>query len=339
MSKVVVVGAAGYTGRLTARELSRLGVSVLLAGRNADTLADVGRATGYEHVVVADGADIRALLSAGDVVVSLAGPFVDHGYGPLRAALDAGAHYLDSSGEHAFIHDVFTGYDIAARKSGILAVPAMAADWVPGNLAGSMALSAAGDRACALDIRYIVTGSTFVISRGSAATGVRIAKSRVPPFVWREGRLVAKEHESISFAYNGGLRTGRSVAGTEHFGLPPLSPSLRDIRVYVSFPPAAPPPEVKSDGPTEEQRAGSHQHIIARVLDRGGEEVASASLKGPNSYDYSASMLALGAQCLLTGDHHTFGVLGPIQAFGFDNLMASSEAAGMFGVPTERSLT
>jgi short subunit dehydrogenase-like uncharacterized protein len=337
MGKAVVVGAAGFTGRLTTQELSRLGVPALLVGRSGATVAALAQATGYEHVVVADGAEIRPLLAPGDVVVSMAGPFVDHGYGPLGAALDAGAHYLDSSGEHAFIQRVFAGYDAAARNANALVVPAMAADWVPGNLAGAIALAAAGDEASAIDIRYIVTGTSFVISRGSAQTGARIVQRQVPPFVWRDGRLVAGSHESIRFDYAGESWSGRSVAGTEHFGLPSLCGSLRDIYTYISFPPTALPSGVEVDGPSPEQRAGNRQRIVATVSDRNGDQVVEVTLDGPNSYDYSGRVLAEGAQRLLAGDCHARGVRAPVQAFGFDTLMASSEAAGMFRVPIERS--
>lgn len=111
--RIVLFGATGYTGQLTARALVAAGATPLLAGRSADRLqrlaAELG---GLEHAVadVARPATLRGLLARGDVLVSTVGPFVRWGEPALRAAVDAGAHYLDSTGEPPFIQSVFERY-------------------------------------------------------------------------------------------------------------------------------------------------------------------------------------------------------------------------------------
>src|SRR5690349_19350897 len=118
--RIVLFGATGYTGDLTARALVARGVRPVLAARNearvralADHLGGPGSAVAH----VGRPASVRALVERGDVLVTTVGPFVRWGEPALRAALDAGAHYLDSTGEGAFIRDVFERRHAEARAA------------------------------------------------------------------------------------------------------------------------------------------------------------------------------------------------------------------------------
>ena len=53
---------------------------------------------------------VRALLQAGDVMLSTVGPFTHWGDPAAEAAIDARAAYIDSCGEPPFIHKVFTEF-------------------------------------------------------------------------------------------------------------------------------------------------------------------------------------------------------------------------------------
>ncbi|MCU0266992.1 MAG: saccharopine dehydrogenase NADP-binding domain-containing protein, partial [Actinomycetia bacterium] len=135
---VVLFGATGFTGRLTAAALVRRGVPVVLAGRSAARLAEVADEVGATHTAVADADDRRALadlLHEGDVLVSTVGPFLRHGRVPVTTALDTGATYLDSTGEPPFVRWVFEQLGPRAAKAGVALVPAFGYDYVPGNLA------------------------------------------------------------------------------------------------------------------------------------------------------------------------------------------------------------
>src|SRR6266536_3603268 len=110
MPKIVLFGATGYTGRLVAGALVDAGTSPLLAGRDRDRLDALSARLGGLETTIADAArpeSLRALLDQGDVLVSTVGPFAVRGEAVLRAAVEAGATYLDSSGEPSFIRRVF----------------------------------------------------------------------------------------------------------------------------------------------------------------------------------------------------------------------------------------
>ena len=92
--RIVLYGATGYTGALTARAMIAGGVRPVLAGRDQGRLnalaarfAQAGDGTKLETAVAGTQGPgpLRQLLDAGDVLVSTAGPFLKIG----RAAVAA----------------------------------------------------------------------------------------------------------------------------------------------------------------------------------------------------------------------------------------------------------
>ena len=109
--RIVLYGATGYTGELTARALVARGARPVLAGRTASKLerlaAELGGDLETATADVADPASVRGLVEEGDVLITTVGPFARFGEPAVEAAIDAGATYLDSTGEPAFIRRVF----------------------------------------------------------------------------------------------------------------------------------------------------------------------------------------------------------------------------------------
>src|SRR3954447_8732924 len=106
--RIVVFGATGYTGRLVAERLVAAGVRPVLAVRNPDRVAPA--LAGLETVradAMRQNTVFALVDSPDDVLVSTVGPFVKWGPPALRAAVAAGCTYVDSTGEPAFIREVF----------------------------------------------------------------------------------------------------------------------------------------------------------------------------------------------------------------------------------------
>jgi short subunit dehydrogenase-like uncharacterized protein len=154
--KIVLYGATGFMGSLTARAMVATGARPVLAGRDrgrldelAARLAQGGDATRLETAVAeAAPGPLRDLIEPGDVLVSTAGPFLKVGRPAVAAAADAGAVYLDSSGEPPFIRQVFEEFGPRAERTGAVLLTAFGYDYVPGNLAGG---SGAGSRRTSRD--------------------------------------------------------------------------------------------------------------------------------------------------------------------------------------------
>jgi short subunit dehydrogenase-like uncharacterized protein len=111
-----------------ARELVDRGLSVRLAGRRQEPLAEMaGELSASGAVVdgvvvdVTDAASVRAAASDARVVVTTVGPFVRYGAPVLDACLDAGVNYVDIANEFGAVRDVL-GRNAQVDAAGITAV-------------------------------------------------------------------------------------------------------------------------------------------------------------------------------------------------------------------------
>jgi short subunit dehydrogenase-like uncharacterized protein len=172
---VVLYGASGYTGRLVAGELGRRGVKHVLSGRDLAKLERVASEGGapVRAVALDDEPGLRALLADASVVINCAGPFTLAGDALVRAAIDTGTHYVDSTGEQSFIQMVFERHGADAERAGVALVPAIGFDYLPGDCIARLA--AEGHEPLEeLVIAYHVDG--FRLSRGTLRSAMEAMK-------------------------------------------------------------------------------------------------------------------------------------------------------------------
>jgi short subunit dehydrogenase-like uncharacterized protein len=359
--RIVLFGATGYTGRLAAEAMVERGLSPLLAARNAERLDSLARELGGElETAVADVSDpsgIAALLGEGDVLVSTVGPFLRFGQAAVTAAIQAGAHYIDSTGEPPFIREVFERHDAAARENGSGLVTAFGYDFVPGNLAGALALREAGEQAVRVDTGYYNTGRAEP-SGGTQASLVGVMLE--PAFAWRGGRIQSERSAKRyrTFQVNGRERPAVSVGASEHFGLPRMAPQLREVNVYLGwFGPGSRPMQGLSaagsvavkvpgvaklwealgsrlakgstGGPDAQARARGGSHVVGAAYDAAGRQLSEVHLTGVDAYTFTGKMLAWGAERAAAGGLLGVGSLGPVDGFGLDELRGGGEEAGL----------
>src|SRR3989442_172953 len=160
--RIVLLGATGFTGNRVLRKLLAAGEKPTLVGRNSARMVAAAGRLGAElpvvEVDVTSVGDLKRVFTSNDVVLSTVGPFMKLGLTTVTAAAHAGAHYLDSTGEATFVRRVF-GLDSVAVASGATLIPAFGYDYVPGNLAGALAVEKAGERATPVEIGYFLTPS------------------------------------------------------------------------------------------------------------------------------------------------------------------------------------
>jgi short subunit dehydrogenase-like uncharacterized protein len=361
VARIVLFGATGYTGRLTADALVARGERPVLAGRNAERLeqmaSELGGGLDTAVADVADPPSVCALLEPGDVMLATVGPFARFCDAAAEAAIDAGAHYVDSTGEPAFIRRVFEHFGPRAERAGIGMLTAFGWDWVPGNLAGALALREAGERATRVDVGYYSVGNFFAGMSGGTRASMAGAVIE-PAFAWRDGIRTERPAMRVrSFEVDGKRRQGISVGSSEHFALPRLHPLLREVNVYLGwFGPASRAmqglaafnaavvrvPGVKpalerltcriegsTGGPDADKRAQSGSAHVAIAYDAEGTELATVHLRGGNGYEFTGGMLAWGAATAAAGGIEGAGALGPAEAFGLDRLTAGCAEAGI----------
>jgi len=354
--RIVLFGATGYTGELAARALVARGAAPLLAGRSRSRVEALAAELGGLETAVADITQpqtVRALVEAGDVLVSTVGPFVRWGEPAVRAAIDARAHYIDSTGEPPFIRAIFERHGAAAETAGVGLLTGFGYDYVPGNLAGALALREAGERAVSVDVGYFVAGAAQP-SGGTRASAVGMLAE--PAYAFAGGRLVGARTARSVRSFDG--RAAVSIGATEQFALPRVHPGLRDVRVWLGwFGSASRPlqaisaataiatklPGVRgaieatagrfvrgsTGGPDAAMRAKARSHIVAVASDAGGAPLASVRMEGDNPYDFTGAMLAWGAMTAAAGAIHGRGALGPVDAFGLDALEQGVAGAGI----------
>ncbi|WP_029553752.1 saccharopine dehydrogenase family protein [Streptomyces somaliensis] len=144
---VVLFGATGFVGELTARYLAAhapAGCRWALAGRDRGRLERLRDSLAAGHpecaglpLLVADAGDadaLRDLAESARVVATTVGPYVRYG-GPLVAACArAGTDYVDLTGEPEFVDLVYLRHDARARETGARLVHACGFDSVPHDL-------------------------------------------------------------------------------------------------------------------------------------------------------------------------------------------------------------
>jgi short subunit dehydrogenase-like uncharacterized protein len=361
--RVVLFGATGYTGDLTARAMAKRGMKPLLAARRREAVEALAEELGGLESAVADVSDpssIRALIQRGDTLVTTVGPFARWGDAALDAAIDAGAHYIDSTGEPPFVRRVFEEAGPRAKASGTVAMTAMGYDWVPGNLTGALALAEA-ENAAGVRIGYFATGRGL----GGMSGGTRASLMGAlvePSFQFRDGSLVTERgaKELHSFGVGGRQRQGISVGTSEAFSLPRVYRGLKDVEVYLGWfgrqsramqgfslvgsgltkipgvrqaTNAAVGRFVKTStgGPDAEARKSGGSLFAAEALDASGDVIATVGTGGISGYEFTGLFLAWAAEATSKGEaaQAGAGARGPVEAFGLDRLESGCAESGI----------
>jgi putative NAD(P)-binding protein len=359
-ASIVVFGATGFTGRLVAEALVARGERPVLAGRSAARLQELAGRLGGLDVREADverPGTVFDLLGEGDVIVSTVGPFSRYGTPAVRSAIAAGGTYLDSTGEPAFIRRVFDEFGPPARRAGAALLTAMGYDWVPGTLAGALALEEAGEEAVRVEVGYYVLGGRpGMFSAGTRRSVVGVTLD--PAFAFRGGALrTARSAGSVrSFEVRGKERPAVAVGGVEHFALPQAYPRLRDVGVFLGwFGPLARPmqalalgtdlvtrvPGVRTalreagewlvgmTGGAEAPDTGALSWIVGEAQDAAGRPLATVALTGAEPYAFTGELLAWAARRAAHHGLEDTGALGSLAAFGLPALEEGCREAGL----------
>lgn len=339
--RVVVAGATGFTGGLVARRLSEAGLPAVLTGRRRERLerlADRFPGAEVRRADVTEPGRLRELLRTGDVVVNCAGPFTDIGEHVVRAAVEAGADYLDTTGEQAFMRRTLEAWDGPAREAGVAVVNAMAFEYALGDCALSLAAGRLGREPAAADVVYSWRGAADATSAGTRRSVLRAVAE---PGVVREGGAWRREPtgrrrrevrppggprlaavslpagEVLTAPRHLGVERARGwmiVGGTLSRLLPPLA-SLLPPLVRAALPVldrlAARGPEA----PDGEARRASRFQVLARVEDAGGGS-ETVAVEGRDPYGVTAEIVLLGTRAArgraaADGEGPPAGVLPP----------------------------
>ena len=169
---VVLYGATGFVGKLTARYLAEHapeGARIALAGRTEPKLAqlrgELGPRAADWPLLVADSEDAAALAAMAQrarAVATTVGPYQKYGFPLVQACAEAGTHYADLAGEILFMREAIDRFDATARESGARIVHSCGFDSIPSDL-GVLELHRVAQREGAGELE----DTTFVLERVS----------------------------------------------------------------------------------------------------------------------------------------------------------------------------
>ena len=233
---IVLYGATGFVGKLTAEYLARAGdgARIALAGRSPDRLRAVRDTLGASErdwpILGADAASpssLEEMAARTRVVVTTVGPYSRYGLPLVAACAAAGTDYADLTGEPPFMRESIDLYHKQAADTGARIVHACGFDSIPSDLTVyALYLAARADGAGELcDTHFVVRSLRGGFSGGTYASllevlhtassnpdarrqladpytlstdrGAEPELGRQPDLPWRRGRDIAPELSGV----------------------------------------------------------------------------------------------------------------------------------------------
>ncbi|KUJ19561.1 uncharacterized protein LY89DRAFT_780481 [Mollisia scopiformis] len=143
---IVVFGATGYTGKLTAEQIAlKLPTDLkwAIAGRSASKLEALAkecktlnsdRIQPEIEICNLNDTELSALAKKTTVLIAAVGPYALYGEYAFKACAENGTHYLDVTGEVPYVAEMIKKYEKAAKASGAIMIPQIGLDSAPADL-------------------------------------------------------------------------------------------------------------------------------------------------------------------------------------------------------------
>jgi short subunit dehydrogenase-like uncharacterized protein len=299
MPTLMIYGATGYTGRLTAEHAAAAEFDLVLAGRDNTRLAELAQELGVDHRTfdLDDDAAVIAALADITVVLNCAGPFMRSAKPLMEAAIRSQTHYLDVAAELDSYH-LAESLDCEARAAGVMLLPGSGGSVAMlGCLAGHAAQRVTEPRSVRIALH--VAGS---MSRGSA---ISASQNLTTDCLQRlDGQLVSRNPDDRR-DFDFGCGPIPCSAAT----LPDLvtiwrATGIRHIETFVHVSGDAFPGGDLTDlpdGPSAEQRRANRYHAAVEVTGEDGTVVRSV-LDTVNGYTFTPLAAAEAARRVLSGE-------------------------------------
>ena len=223
---VVVFGATGFTGELTAAYLAEhapAGLRWALAGRNQSKLEAVrSRLSKIDpaladlpllHADTTDDASLKEVAASTRVVITTVGPYLLYGAPLVAACAEAGTDYVDLTGEPEFVDQMYLEHHETAVASGARIVHACGFDSIPHDLGAWFTVQELGSSE-PITLRGVVrsnatfSGGTFhsaltAMSRAKQMRAAMVARRKKEPRPeGRKSRAVSgKPHRDPDLGY------------------------------------------------------------------------------------------------------------------------------------------
>ncbi|MBF5001907.1 saccharopine dehydrogenase NADP-binding domain-containing protein [Nocardia sp. BSTN01] len=330
---ITVYGANGYQAKLVLAELSRLDVEVRLVGRNAERLENTATELGISHVdrrvaALDDHATLVSALTGSEAVINCAGPFTTSGAAVVRAAIDAGVGYVDTSGEQLYVKSIFDTFADDAKRAGVTVVPSTNDGCVPLDLLARLIAEQTGPLA-EITVSHIINGGAGP-SRGSLRSALATIDALAGGGLtyedgsWRTG--IPARHSTITLPAGQSIKMAKIplnevVTIPRHVQVDHVESLVEaELQARLSMPITAELIESLPLGPAEQDRSGQEFTYLLDALDSEGRHTRGI-IRGADTYGTTAVIAVEAARRIATGGTEP-GVLTPAQAFDAADFLA-----------------
>ena len=216
---LVLFGATGFTGRLTAEYVARHAPDGLrwgLAGRTQAKLEGVREhLTGIDpdlvdlpllRADVEDEVSLKDVATRSRVVITTVGPYLSYGEPLVAACAVAGTDYVDLTGEPEFVDRMYVAHHATAQQTGARLVHACGFDSIPHDLGAYFTVQQLPD-----DVPITLRG--VVRSRGTFSGGT-FHSAMTQMSRAKQMRQASAARRTVEPRPHG--RTSRAVAGKPH---------------------------------------------------------------------------------------------------------------------------
>jgi short subunit dehydrogenase-like uncharacterized protein len=343
MKPILLLGATGFTGKLCAAALDRLEAPYILAGRNLEKLSALQssctHAQGIRQIDVEDAVSIQKGFEDISVVLTTVGPFRRYGMPVVEAAIKAGVHYVDTTAEQPFMHDVYNDHHHEAQGKNLTLLTGHACDFTFAYLGAALANECVGEMTRCHSYHGL---DPFRPSPGTAVSALEMIKAPYlsyedgkftkQPRKWRSRPVdlpgVGTQYHAVAFpggdtvllprdypslvSCSSGLllpqKEAEGFAGFDYF-----RPLLSALTPGFVIKQAARYLQNKLPHPTELERQQGLWHVVVE----GGNEAKATQvlIQGKDVYGISGACAALGASWLRQNKARTAGVTTTGRAF------------------------
>ena len=363
---VVVYGASGYTGRLVCEYLREYNVPFVAAGRDKariqEAMDKVPGIDTVEHEIVEVAHDVEPLselFHGASVVLNTVGPFAQYGGEVVEACINAGCHYLDTTGEQDWLIVCDEQYGPRMARNGLLLAPGIAQMYTTSEIAAQLCLEKPGVdtldvlvfwkgtptvastltilmNACLSKAYYLEqnqyaewpadAGLYDVVVPGQHETGLALPWGGMSHPVWFKRDPRVANVKALGGVFNRPLMLGVpqivSAAVKQTEGLPD-SEKLRVLTEHASAVMSQMPPR-------ENTRINTS---LDSVHASGPLGRAHCVIHGNSNYKQTGLMQAYGAYSLLQQQPNRVGFASGCQAFGHRELLGALRSFGLVMEP------
>lgn len=241
---ILLIGATGMFGSRLARMLAQMpGIELIVTSRSGDrakalarTLRqDASRACRISGLSFTHGQAAEATFADAKpwLVIDAAGPFQHASYNTAKAALTAGAHWIDLADAANYIDGFVSALDDLARRNGITAVT---------GASSTPALSFAAVQSLTDGWRSIDKIEIGIYPAGRSAVGEAVLRAVLsytgsPVAIWRDGQLSSTTGWGIAqkLTLTGVPHRYRSPVATYDYALLSRTFGPRDVSFYAGL--------------------------------------------------------------------------------------------------------